>query len=112
MTAFTLAHLSDPHLPYEPRLDWRQRFSKRVLSAWSWHRQRRRVQRPDIVSTLVADVRAAQPSHISVTCDITNFSLPGEFTQAAAWLDTPGRDQHGISEARRVGKAWVNTDKT
>lgn len=93
MTAFTLAHFSDPHLPYEPRLDWRQRFSKRLLSAWSWHRQRRRVQRHDIVSALVADVHAAQPSHISVTGDITNFSLPGEFTQAAAWLTTLGDER-------------------
>src|SRR3546814_7268018 len=36
------------------------------------------------------------PSHISVTGDITNFSLPGEFTQAAAWLDTLGSD-HDVS---------------
>lgn len=96
MTAFTLAHFSDPHLPYEPRLDWRQRFSKRLLSAWSWHRQRRHVQRHDIVSALLADVHAAQPSHICVTGDITNFSLPGEFTQAATWLDTLGND-HDVS---------------
>lgn len=96
MTAFTLAHFSDPHLPYEPRLDWRQRFSKRVLSAWSWHRQRRRVQRHDIVSALIADVRATQPDHIGVTGDITNFSLPGEFTQAAAWLGTLG-SEHDVS---------------
>ncbi|NGY03637.1 metallophosphoesterase family protein [Solimonas terrae] len=91
MTAFTLAHFSDPHLPYEPRLDWRQRFSKRLLSAWSWHRKRREVQRHDIVTALTADVRAARPDHIGVTGDITNFSLPGEFTQAAAWLETLGR---------------------
>ncbi|NKF23306.1 metallophosphoesterase family protein [Solimonas marina] len=90
MTAFTLAHFSDPHLPYEPRLDWRQRFSKRILSAWSWHRSRRAVQRPDILAALADDVRAQQPDHIAVTGDITNFSLPGEFEQAAAWLRTLG----------------------
>ncbi|HET8882912.1 MAG TPA: metallophosphoesterase [Solimonas sp.] len=90
MTAFTLAHFSDPHLPYEPRLAGRQLFSKRLLSAWSWHRKRRRVQRQDIVAALTADIRAVGADHIAVTGDITNFSLPGEFTQAAAWLDGLG----------------------
>jgi 3',5'-cyclic AMP phosphodiesterase CpdA len=85
MNRFTLAHLSDLHLPFEPRLGLRQRFSKRQLSAFSW-RRRRHLHRPEILDALAADVRAAGVDHIVVTGDITNFSLPAEFRQAAAWL--------------------------
>ncbi|HTQ37005.1 MAG TPA: metallophosphoesterase [Steroidobacteraceae bacterium] len=93
MNALTFAHVSDLHLPFEPRLGWRQRFSKRQLSAWSW-RRRRAVQRPEILDALRAELRARRPDHVVVTGDITNFSLPGEFAQAAQWLAElapPGR---------------------
>lgn len=85
LNALTFAHVSDLHLPFEPRLTWKQRFSKRQLSAWSW-RRRRAVQRPEILQALREDLRARQPGHVVVTGDITNFSLPAEFTQAAQWL--------------------------
>ncbi|MCE9660993.1 MAG: metallophosphoesterase [Burkholderiales bacterium] len=85
MNRFTLAHVSDLHLPFEPRLTLRQRFSKRQLSALSW-RRRRHLHRPEILDALAADVRAAAVDHVVVTGDITNFSLPAEFRQAAAWL--------------------------
>ena len=85
MNRFTLAHVSDLHLPFEPRLTPRQRLSKRQLSALSW-RRRRHLHRPEILEALAADVRAAQVDHIVVTGDITNFSLPAEFRQAAEWL--------------------------
>lgn len=81
----TFAHVSDLHLPYEPVLTWRQRFSKRQLSAWSW-RRRRAIQRPEILQALREDIAARAPAQILITGDITNFSLPGEFTQAARWL--------------------------
>jgi len=87
MNRFTLAHVSDLHLPFEPRLTPSQRLSKRQLSALSWHR-RRHLHRPEILEALAADVRAAQVDHIVVTGDITNFSLPAEFRQAAEWLRT------------------------
>lgn len=85
LNAPTFAHVSDLHLPFEPRLTWKQRFSKRQLSAWSW-RRRRAVQRPEILAALCEDVQARQPDHVVVTGDITNCSLPGEFAQAARWL--------------------------
>jgi 3',5'-cyclic AMP phosphodiesterase CpdA len=85
LNALTFAHVSDLHLPFEPRLTWKQRFSKRQLSAWSW-RRRRAVQRPEILQALREDLRARQPDHVVITGDITNFSLPAEFTQAAHWL--------------------------
>jgi 3',5'-cyclic AMP phosphodiesterase CpdA len=85
LNALTFAHVSDLHLPFDPRLTLRQRFSKRQLSVWSW-RRRRAVQRPEILEALRADVHAHQPEHVAITGDITNFSLPGEFAQAAQWL--------------------------
>lgn len=85
MSGLTLAHVSDLHLPFEPVLSPRQRLSKRQLSAWSWQR-RRALHRTDILDALAQDVRAHAVDHILVTGDITNFSLPGEFEQAARWL--------------------------
>jgi 3',5'-cyclic AMP phosphodiesterase CpdA len=83
--AFAFAHISDLHLPHEPRLTWGQRLSKRQLSAWSWHR-RRAIQRPEILEALRADLHSRSLAHIVVTGDITNFSLPAEYSAAAAWL--------------------------
>lgn len=85
MSGLTLAHVSDLHLPFEPLLSPRQRLSKRQLSAWSWQR-RRALHRTDILDALAQDLRAHAVDHILVTGDITNFSLPGEFEQAARWL--------------------------
>lgn len=80
------AHLSDLHLPHEPRLRLREHFSKRQLSVWSW-RRRRAVQSPVVLEALRAEMAAHRPDRIVVTGDITNFSLPGEFTDAARWLE-------------------------
>ena len=85
MNAVSIAHVSDLHLPFEPRLSPSQRLSKRQLSAWSW-RRRRALHRHEILDALVADLRAHPVDHIVVTGDVTNFSLPGEFRQAEAWL--------------------------
>ena len=51
MNTLTFAHISDLHLPFEPRLTPRQRLSKQQLSAWSW-RRRRAWQRPEILDAL------------------------------------------------------------
>lgn len=85
VNALRFAHVSDLHLPFEPVLTWRQHFSKRQLSVWSW-RRRRAVQRPEILEALRADLAAHAPQQVLVSGDITNFSLPGEFTHAAQWL--------------------------
>jgi 3',5'-cyclic AMP phosphodiesterase CpdA len=89
MSTFTFAHVSDLHLPYEPALTPLQRLSKRQLSAWSWKR-RRALHRTDILDALADDLRAHAVDHVLVTGDITNFSLPGEFRQAARWLAALG----------------------
>lgn len=87
MKRFTLAHVSDLHLPFEPRLTLGQRLSKRQLSAFSW-RRRGHLHRPEILAALADEVRGGGVDHIVVTGDVTNFSLPDEFRNAAAWLDT------------------------
>jgi 3',5'-cyclic AMP phosphodiesterase CpdA len=89
--ALQIAHISDLHLPFTPRLTLRQRFSKRQLSVWSWQR-RRAIQRPEILAALAADLRQARPDQVVITGDITNFSLPAEFQGAARWLAELGTD--------------------
>jgi 3',5'-cyclic AMP phosphodiesterase CpdA len=79
------AHLSDLHLPHEPRLRLSEHFSKRQLSVWSW-RRRRAVQSPMVLEALQAELQAHRPDRILVTGDLTNFSLPAEFSAAAEWL--------------------------
>ena len=85
MKRFTLAHVSDLHLPHAPRLTLAQRLSKRQLSALSW-RRRGHLHRPEILAALAGEIRAAAVDHVLVTGDVTNFSLPEEFRDAAAWL--------------------------
>lgn len=85
MSALTFAHISDLHLPFEPHLTLRQHLSKRQLSVWSW-RRRHAVQSHAVLTALTQDLQAHALDHIVVTGDVTNFSLPGEFRQAAAWL--------------------------
>ncbi|MET0656630.1 MAG: metallophosphoesterase [Steroidobacteraceae bacterium] len=123
MNALTIAHLSDLHLPFAPRLSPRQRLSKRQLSVWSW-RRRRHVQRPEILDALVGDLAAHAPDHIVITGDITNFSLPDEFRRAAAWLQrlapperislVPGNHDALVRVARADGvdtwRPWTRTD--
>jgi 3',5'-cyclic AMP phosphodiesterase CpdA len=89
--ALRFAHVSDLHLPFDPQLSFRQRFSKRQLSVWSW-RRRRAVQRPEILQALRAELVAARPDQLLVTGDITNFALPGEFAQAGQWLTELARE--------------------
>jgi 3',5'-cyclic AMP phosphodiesterase CpdA len=89
--ALQIAHISDLHLPFTPRLTMRQRFSKRQLSVWSWQR-RRAIQRPEILAALTADLKQARPDQVVITGDITNFSLPAEFQDAARWLAELGAD--------------------
>lgn len=90
MAAFTLAHLSDPHLPPlpEPRLG--ELMSKRALGYLNWTRNRHKYQRRDVLDTLVSDLNAQAPDHTAVTGDFVNLALEAEFAPARAWLETVG----------------------
>ncbi len=85
MKTISVAHVSDLHLPFEPKLGLAQRLSKRQLSAWAW-RRRRHVQSADVLAALAAELHAADLDHIVITGDLINFALPEEFARAAAWL--------------------------
>jgi 3',5'-cyclic AMP phosphodiesterase CpdA len=124
MKNLTIAHISDLHLPFDPALSMSRRLSKRQLSAWSWRRRRRAVHRNEILDRLAADLRSAQPDHIVITGDLTNFSLPEEFVQAASWLEAlapadrislvPGNHDAlvKLAEAEGLGRwaAWTRAD--
>lgn len=83
---FTLAHLSDPHVPPLPGPTVGQLLNKRVLGYISWQRRRRNIHRAEVLRALVEDIHQQAPDHIAVTGDIVNISLPAEFRQAARWL--------------------------
>ncbi|MFO1036931.1 MAG: metallophosphoesterase [Geminicoccaceae bacterium] len=87
---FRLAHLTDLHLGPMPRAAPRELFNQRVLGYLSWRRRRYRVHRREVLDALVADLREQSPSHVAVTGDLVNISLPAEFVQARVWLDELG----------------------
>ena len=90
MAAFTLAHVSDPHLPPLPRPRPGELMGKRVLGYLNWTRNRHRYHRRDVVDVLISDLRAQVPDHIAVTGDLVNLALEVEFAPALAWLNAVG----------------------
>jgi 3',5'-cyclic AMP phosphodiesterase CpdA len=93
MAAFTLAHLSDPHLPPMPRPRPSELAGKRVLGYLNWTRNRHRFHRRDVVDVLVSDLRAQVPDHIVVTGDLVNLALEAEFGPALSWLESVGEPE-------------------
>jgi 3',5'-cyclic AMP phosphodiesterase CpdA len=90
MTAFTLAHLSDPHLPPLPAANWHDLAGKRVLGYLNWTRNRHAIHRRDVLDALVKDIQAQAPDHIAVTGDLVNIALQAEFPPARQWLQSVG----------------------
>lgn len=94
MTAFTLAHLSDPHLPPLPEARWRDLAGKRALGYLNWTRNRHKYHRREVLDALVADMQAQRPDHIAVTGDLVNLALEAEYAPAQAWLRGVGSPEH------------------
>lgn len=90
MTAFTLAHLSDPHLAPLPKPRIGELMGKRALGYFNWVRNRRTFHARAIVDALTADLKAQSPDHIAVTGDLVNIALEAEFAPALDWLRTVG----------------------
>jgi len=90
MAPYTLAHLSDPHLPPLPKPRLSELAGKRALGYINWTRNRHKYQRREVLDALVADVHAQAPDHIAVTGDLVNLALEAEFAPARAWLDGVG----------------------
>ncbi len=103
MAAFTLAHLSDPHLPPLPRPRLSELAGKRLLGYLNWTRNRHRFHRRDVLDVLVSDLQAQVPDHIAITGDLVNLSLKAEFAAARAWLE-------GIGTPERVTVVPGNHD--
>ena len=91
--SFTLAHLSDPHLPPLPAARLRDLAGKRAFGYLNWIRNRHKYHRREVLDALVADMQAQRPDHIAVTGDLVNLALEAEFTPARAWLEGLGTPQ-------------------
>jgi 3',5'-cyclic AMP phosphodiesterase CpdA len=87
---FTLAHLSDPHIPPLPVPRFSELLSKRLFGFINWQKKRRDIHRFETLERLVADIKKQSPDHIAVTGDLINLSLPDEFPQARLWLNRLG----------------------
>jgi 3',5'-cyclic AMP phosphodiesterase CpdA len=90
MAAFSLAHLSDPHLPPLPAPRLSELAGKRALGYLNWTRNRHRFHRRDVVDVLLSDLQAQAPDHIAITGDLVNLALEAEFAPALAWLESVG----------------------
>lgn len=90
MAAFTLAHLSDPHLPPLPAARLRDLAGKRALGYLNWTRYRHKFHRREVLDALVSDMQARAPDHIAVTGDLVNLALEAEFAPSRAWLESVG----------------------
>lgn len=90
MAAFTLAHLSDPHLPPLPAPRLADLASKRALGYLNWTRNRHKFHRRDVLDTLASDLQTQTPDHVAVTGDFVNLALEAEFAPARTWLESVG----------------------
>jgi 3',5'-cyclic AMP phosphodiesterase CpdA len=117
MAAFTLAHLSDPHLPPLPSVRVSELMGKRGLGYLNWTRNRHRYQRRDVLDVLVSDLQAQVPDHIAITGDLVNLALEAEFAPARAWLESVGppervtvvpgnHDAYVRATRHRFAQAW------
>ncbi len=119
MASFTLAHLSDPHLPPLPTPKLRELAGKRVLGYLNWTRNRHKYHRREVLDALVGDLNAQAPDHVAVTGDLVNLALEAEFAPAAAWLSEVGppdrvtaipgnHDTYVRATEHRFREAWAD----
>jgi 3',5'-cyclic AMP phosphodiesterase CpdA len=87
---FLLAHVSDVHLGPLPQPRPIDLIGKRLTGYLNWTRARAHIHDMDVLSRLVADIKAQAPNHIAMTGDIMNIALPEEFPAARNWLETLG----------------------
>ena len=90
MAAFTLAHLSDPHLPPLPAGRFRDFAGKRALGYLNWTRNRHKFHQRSVLDALVSDMQAQRPDHVAITGDLVNLALEAEFAPVQAWLEGVG----------------------
>jgi 3',5'-cyclic AMP phosphodiesterase CpdA len=119
MAAFTLAHLSDPHLPPLPNVQLSDLVGKRAFGYLNWTRNRHKFHSRDVLDALVSDMQAQTPDHIAVTGDLVNLALEAEFAPSRAWLESVGppdlvtvipgnHDAYVRATRHRFAEAWTN----
>jgi len=119
MADFTLAHVSDPHLPPLPTPTLRELAGKRVLGYLHWTHNRHKYHRRDVLDLLVSDLQAQTPDHIAVTGDLVNLALDKEFAPACTWLESLGssdritaipgnHDAYVRATRHRFAESWSN----
>src|SRR5947208_15416281 len=86
---FTLAHLSDPHLPM-PAARPGQLLNKRATGYLNWWRNRVHLHVPEALAGAVADIETQRPDHIPLTGGLVNVVLRAEFCRGAQWLEALG----------------------
>jgi len=82
---FTLAHLSDPHLPLPP-VRVRDLTFKQLTGYGNWLLKRRAVHDPLALRKIVNDLKITATDHIAITGDLTNIARREEFEAARKWL--------------------------
>jgi 3',5'-cyclic AMP phosphodiesterase CpdA len=87
---YTVAHLSDLHIPPLPSLGLRDLASKRLLGLFSWHHKWKREHRLEILANLRQRLATLKPDHICVTGDLTFTTHRKEVDQARRWLEALG----------------------
>jgi 3',5'-cyclic AMP phosphodiesterase CpdA len=107
MAAFTLAHLSDPHLAPLPAARLRDLAGKRAFGYLNWTRNRHKFHRRDVLDALVSDMQAQAPDHIAITGDLVNLALEAEFAPSRAWLESVGApDRVTVIPGNHFAEAW------
>ena len=86
--AYTLAHLSDPHLTSLEDANLGELLNKRMLGYLSWRTRRREEHRMEVLEALVDDSHRARPDHTVITGDMTHVGLPQECRKVSAWLSS------------------------
>ncbi len=87
---FTIAHLSDPHIARVEQIRGRDLLSKRLFGYLRWKLKRRHEHSDELLTILLKDLQRSKPDHIAITGDLTQLSLPLEFTLARDWLRSIG----------------------
>jgi 3',5'-cyclic AMP phosphodiesterase CpdA len=88
--AFTLAHISDPHISSIDNIRLSELLNKRLFGYLKWRLHRGAEHHDDILTALQRDLANTRPDHIAVTGDLTHLSLPSEYRKSRRWLESLG----------------------
>jgi 3',5'-cyclic AMP phosphodiesterase CpdA len=93
---FRIAHLTDPHVGPLPRPRLRELLNKRITGFINYRRGRQKIHDMEILTALVADIRAQAPDHIACTGDLCNIGLKSEWETSRVFLEGLGAPE-GVS---------------